>query len=99
MNDGSGFVPVWDGGCVGVLEGDAHAQPVGRSLLDHFSAPQDARQPAKVLDPLPEIPLLPHGATLAGADDLIEIELWGKQQLAFLCRFRLYGHGVPSRET
>jgi hypothetical protein len=39
---------------------------------------------------LPEILLLLLGATLAGADDLVEIELWGQQQLAFLRRFRPY---------
>jgi hypothetical protein len=48
---------------------------------------------------LPEILLLLLGATLAGADDLVEIELWGKQQLAFLRRFRPFTHGIPSHDT
>ena len=63
-------------------------QSAGTSLLDRFAALKDPRQQAKVLYPLPEILLLLLGATLAGADDLVEIELWGKQQLAFLRRFR-----------
>jgi predicted transposase YbfD/YdcC len=52
-----------------------------------------------VLYPLPEILLLLLCATLAGADDLVEIELWGKQQLAFLRRFQPYRHGTPSHDT
>ena len=45
-------------------------------LLDHFSALEDPRQRAKVLYPLPEILLLLLCATLAGADDVVEIALW-----------------------
>jgi hypothetical protein len=74
-------------------------QPAGTSLLDRFSALKDPRQQAKVLYPLPEILLLLLGATLAGADDLVEIALWGNQQLAFLRRFRPYTHGIPSHDT
>jgi DDE_Tnp_1-associated len=66
----------------------------GTSLLDRFAALKDPRQQAKVLYPLPEILLLLLGATLAGADDLVEIELWGKQQLAFLRRFRPFTRGI-----
>jgi predicted transposase YbfD/YdcC len=75
------------------------SQPEGTSLLDRFAALQDPRQQAKVLYPLPEILLLLLCATLAGADDLVEIEVWGKQQLAFLRRFRPYTHGIPSHDT
>ena len=74
-------------------------EPVPASLLDRFSVLQDPRQQAKVLYPLPEILLLLLCATLAGADDLVEIELWGKQQLAFLRRFQPYRHGIPSHDT
>jgi predicted transposase YbfD/YdcC len=69
------------------------------SLLDHFSALEDPRQTAKVLYPLPEILLLLLCATLAGADDLAEIELWGGEHLAFLRRFLPCRHGVPSHDT
>jgi predicted transposase YbfD/YdcC len=74
-------------------------QSVGPSLLDHFAALKDPRQRAKVLYPLPEILLLLLGATLAGADDLVEIELWGGENLAFLRRFLPYEHGIPSHDT
>jgi hypothetical protein len=74
-------------------------QPAGISLLERFSALEDPRQTAKVLYPLPEILLLLLSATLAGADDCVEIELWGNEQLAFLRRFLPYRHGIPSHDT
>ena len=74
--------------------------PAGRaSLLDHFAALEDPRQQAKVLYPLPEILLLLLCATLAGADDLAEIEIWGEEQLAFLRRFLPFQRGIPSHDT
>ena len=71
----------------------------GISLPGHFSALQDPRQAWKVLSPLPEILLLVLAATLAGADDLVEARLWGRQHLAFLRRFLPYRHGIPSHDT
>src|SRR3954453_8816216 len=73
--------------------------PTGTSLLDRFATLEDPRQRAKVLHPLPGILLLLLSATLAGADDCVEIELWGEEQLAFLCRFLPYKHGVQSHDT
>jgi predicted transposase YbfD/YdcC len=74
-------------------------QPVGTSLLARFATLEDPRQRAKVLYPLPEILLLLLSATLAGADDCVEIEFWGKEQLAFLRRLLPYKHGIPSHDT
>ena len=74
-------------------------QPAGISRVEHFAALEDPRQAAKVLYPLPEILLLLLSATLAGADDCVEIELWGREQLAFLRRFLPYKHGIPSHDT
>ncbi len=71
----------------------------GLSLLDHFSALTDPRQAAKVLYPLPEILLLVLGATLAGADDFVEVEAWGEEHLRFLRRFLGYANGIPSHDT
>jgi predicted transposase YbfD/YdcC len=72
---------------------------VSKGLLDHFAALEDPRQAAKVLYSLPEIILLLLCATLAGANDFVEIQLWGRQNLAFLRRFRPYRHGIPSHDT
>ena len=69
------------------------------SLLDRFSALEDPRQRAKVLYPLPEILLLLLCATLAGADDLVEITLWGEEQLSFLRRFLPYRRGMVESAT
>ena len=55
-----------------------------RSLLDHFSTLDDPRQRGKVVYPLPEIMLLVLCATLAGAEDFVEIRQWGRQKLEFL---------------
>src|SRR3954471_754458 len=71
----------------------------GPSLLDHFAALEDPRQQAKVLYPLPEILLLLLCATLAGADDVPELGIWGGENLAFLRRLLPYRHGIPSHDT
>lgn len=78
--------------------GDAHARPAGTARLDRFVALKDPRRQAKVLDPLPEILRLLLCATLAGADDLVEIELWGNQHLKFLRRFLPFTNGTPSHD-
>jgi predicted transposase YbfD/YdcC len=74
-------------------------QPAGPSLLDRFAVLEDPRQRAKVLYPLPEILLLLLAATLAGADDFVEMEFWGNEHLSFLRRFLSYEHGIPSHDT
>ena len=71
----------------------------GTSLLDRFAALTDPRQVAKVLFPLPEILLLVLAATLAGADDFVEVQAWGEERLTFLRRFLPYGNGIPSHDT
>ena len=69
------------------------------ALIEYFSALDDPRQQAKVLYPLPEIVMLLLCATLAGADDFVEMRLWGEQNLGFLRRFLAYEQGVPSHDT
>ena len=54
---------------------------------------------ADVLYPLPQILLLLLCATLAGADDVTEVGLWGGENLAFLRRIPPYRHGMPSHDT
>ncbi len=71
------------------------------ALVEHFSALDDSCQQAKVLYPLPEIVSPLPCATLAGAgaDDVVEMRLWGKRNLVFPRRFLAYEHGVPSHDT
>jgi len=68
-------------------------------LLKRLEALEDPRQARKVLYPLPEIMLLALSATLAGADDFVEVTLWGREHLVFLRRFYPYTHGIPSHDT
>ncbi len=65
-----------------------------RSLLDHFSALSDPRQRGKVVYPLPEIMLLVLCATLAGAEDFVEIRHWGRQKLDFLRSLLPFAQGI-----
>ena len=46
-----------------------------------------------------ELLLLALAATIAGADDFVEITLWGEQHLGFLRRFLAYENGIPSHDT
>jgi len=75
------------------------SRPPAPSFLTHFAALRDPRQRGKVLYPLPEILLLLLCATIAGADDCVEIGLWGRTHLPFLRRFLRYRRGIPSHDT
>jgi predicted transposase YbfD/YdcC len=69
------------------------------SLLEHFAALADPRQAWKVVYPLPEILLAVLCATIAGAEDFVEVRRWGTMHLAFLRRFCPYADGIPSHDT
>lgn len=69
------------------------------AILDHCSALKDPRQSWKVVYPLPEIMLLILAATIAGADDFVEIEEWGNKHLDFLRKFLPYERGIPSHDA
>lgn len=75
------------------------SKPAQTPFLAHFAALRDPRQSAKILYPLPEILLLLLCATISGADDFVEITLWGEERLGFLRRFEAYDHGIPSHDT
>lgn len=66
-----------------------------RSLLEHFSAIKDNRQPCKVMYPLGEVLLLVVCGTLAACDDYDDIVLWGGKHLDFLRRLQPYHFGIP----
>lgn len=70
-----------------------------RSLIDHFAALKDPRQAWKVVYPLPEIMLLVLCATLAAAEDFVEIRRWGREKLPFLRTLLPFAHGIPSHDT
>src|SRR3954467_4268802 len=70
-----------------------------RPLIEHFSALKDPRQIWKVVYPLPEIMLLVLCATLAGAEDFVEVRPRGVKNLDFLRRFLPFNDGPPSHDT
>lgn len=72
---------------------------MSRSLLDHFSALSDPRQAGKVLYPLQEILLVILCGTMAGGEDFVEIERWGRRKLDCLRRLLPFARGVPSHDT
>lgn len=69
------------------------------AILDHFAALRDPRQAWKVIYPLPEILLLILAATLAGAEDFVEIEEWGNEHIDFLRTFLAYADDIPSHDA
>lgn len=75
------------------------AQAATVPFLAQFAALRDPRQAAKVLYPLPELLLLLLCGTVAGADDFVELTLWGEEHLAFLRRFLPFARGIPSHDT
>lgn len=66
-----------------------------RTLLDHFAAIDDPREPPKVRYPLREVLFLVVAATIADCEDYDEIALWGRNHLAFLRRFSEFHFGTP----
>ena len=72
--------------CGASLEGRRMEGTLDCSLVAAFAGLSDPRQSAKVLYLLPEIMLLLLCATLAGADDFVEIAVWGEQNLGCLRR-------------
>jgi predicted transposase YbfD/YdcC len=81
------------------MASDATAAARRRSLIDHFSALEDPRQAWKVIYPLPEIMLLVLCATLAAAEDFVEIRRWGREKLPFLRTMLPFARGIPSHDT
>lgn len=72
---------------------------MSRSLSDHFSSLEDPRQPGKIMYPLSEILMIVLCATLAGADNFMEIEQWAKAKIDFLRRLLPFKKGIPSHDT
>jgi predicted transposase YbfD/YdcC len=68
-------------------------------LLGHFAKLEDPRQSSKVVFPLPEIMLLVLAATIAGADDLVEVHEWGLEHLDFLRSCLPFRDDIPSHDT
>jgi predicted transposase YbfD/YdcC len=75
------------------------ASGISTSLIDHFAALDDPRQSWKVVYPLAEILLVVLCATVAGAEDFVEIRRWGTVNLKFLRRLLPFAAGIASHDT
>ena len=65
------------------------------SLLQHFAAVKDFRDPWRVAHPLCEVLLLVVCGTIAAGDDYEDIVDWGNARLSFLRRFLPFDWGIP----
>ena len=74
----------------------AVAEAVG--FLEYFKHLADPRQQGKVTYPLEEILLLCLTATLAGAEHITEIALFGETRIALLRRLRPFANGTPRHD-
>lgn len=70
-----------------------------KELLDYVSTVTDFRQEKKVLHKMMDIIMLVFFATLANADDWVEIEVFGREHEVFLCRYLELPNGIPSHDT
>ena len=73
--------------------------PEATSLLHHFAALKDPRQRVKVIYPLPEILLLILCASIAAADDFVEVQHWAETHMDLLRRFLPYKDGIPRHDA
>lgn len=70
-----------------------------QELLDYVSTVTDYRQKKKVLHKMMDIIMLVFFATLANADDWVEIEVFGKEHEDFLRNYLELPNGIPSHDT
>ena len=70
-----------------------------KALLDYVSTVTDCRQEKKVRHKMMDIIMLVFFATLANADDWVEIEVFGKEHGDFLRNYLELPYGIPSHDT
>lgn len=70
-----------------------------KTLLDYASTVTDIRQEKKVLHKMMDIIMLVFFATLANADDWVEMEVFGKEHEKFLRNYLELPNGIPSHDT
>jgi len=69
------------------------------TLIDHFSALEDIRDPSRRRHLLIEILILAITAVLCGADGWTEIEEFGKSNEGWFRKFLKLDNGIPSHDT
>lgn len=74
-------------------------EPPAASLREHFSALEDPRSDLGKRHLLLEIIVIAICAVICGADDWVEVELFGQSKEQWLRRFLELPHGIPSHDT
>ncbi|MDE7298120.1 MAG: ISAs1 family transposase [Lachnospiraceae bacterium] len=69
-----------------------------KALLDYVSTVMDIRQQKKVRHKMMDIIMLVFFATLANADDWVEMEVFGKEHEKFLRNYLELPNGIPSHD-
>lgn len=69
------------------------------SLTEHFSALEDPRSDLGKRHRLLDIIVVAICAVICGADDWVEVELFGQSKKQWLGRFLELPHGIPSHDT
>ncbi len=73
-------------------------EPAG-SISHHFASLEDPRVERTKLHPLLDIIVIAICAVICGADDWVEVELFGNAKLAWLKTFLELPNGIPSHDT
>lgn len=68
-------------------------------FLDIFGQVKDPRQQGKIWYPLIEVIFLFIAAVISGADNFVDIELYGNTKIDFLRKIFPYKNGIPTHET
>lgn len=68
-------------------------------MVDVFVGIRDPRQARKVDHNLVELLVVAVCGVLAGADDFVEIEAWGKEKIDWFRQYLRLDHGIPSHDT
>ena len=69
------------------------------TLVEHFSILEDTRDPSKCRNKLIDMIVIAIAAVLCGADDLANIEAFGKAKIDWFRRFLELENGIPSHDT
>lgn len=69
------------------------------TLIEHFSILEDPRDPSKCRHQLIDMVVIAIAAVLCGANDLANIEAFGKAKIEWFRRFLDLDNGIPSHDT
>jgi len=69
------------------------------TMIEHFASLQDPRIDRTKLHQLLDIVVIAICAIICGADDWVEVELFGNAKLPWLRTFLALPHGIPSHDT